>query len=260
MTPSRSLLLALALLAASCGNRSTDDDKASVPNPSPAGQGPHIADVSDPAKKTHAMNGANVSVTGVVVTAVDNNDETRDGKSRGAIYVQDLESHAAFAGIELYKPSFVPASLVVGPGDVVDLTGQYQENHTLGSTVTFPNMDVLPEIGTPSGSFRFESAAPDPTPIPISDLLSFETGRKWIGQLVIIKDVTLTAAVTNSNGRITAPIAAPGDGGNDAPTITNELMQIDSYAAGQHFTSVTGIVTYFYNLHIAPRSKADIIQ
>jgi hypothetical protein len=258
MRLSRGFLFAATLLAA-CGNRSNENDPATIPHPSAAGQGPHIADVSDPSKSTHAMNGAQVTVTGVVVTAVDTNDETRDGKSRGAIYVQDLESHAPFAGMELYKPSFVPASLVVGPGDVLDLTGQYQENHTLGSTVTFPNMDVLPEIGTPTSTFRFESQAPDPTPISVSDLQSFDTGRKWIGQLVIIKDVTLQAAVANSNGRLTAPIAAAGDGGANAPTITNELMQIDTYPMGQHFTSITGIVTYFYSLHIAPRSKADII-
>jgi hypothetical protein len=255
----RASFVGLTLLAASCGNRSDQNDQAVAAHPSPAGEGPHIADISDPSKMTHALNGAQVTVTGVVVTAVDNNDETRDGKSRGAIYVQDLESHAPFAGIELYKPSFVPASLVVGPGDVLDLAGQYQENHTLGTTVTFPNMDVLPEIGTPSGNFRFESASPDPTPIQIADLESFATGRKWIGQLVIIKDVTLTAAVTNSSGRLTATFGAAGDAGNGAPTITNELMQIDTYPAGQHFTSITGIVTYFYSLHIAPRSKADIV-
>jgi len=100
----------LALLVPACGNRDSDDDKPSTPQPSAAGAGPHIADISDPGKKTHAAPNANVNVTGVVVTWVDQFDETNDGKSRGTIYVQDLESHAPFAGIGLFAPTFVPSA------------------------------------------------------------------------------------------------------------------------------------------------------
>ena len=195
-----------------------------------------------------------VTVTGVVVTAVDEYDETQDGKSRGTIYVQDLESHAPFAATSLFSPTFVPASLVVGPGDVLDLNGQYQENATLGTTVTFPAGEVLPQISHPTGTFRFEYKAPDPTPIDWHDLQQYATGRKWIGQLVVVTDLTLTAAVVTSDGRQSGVF---GTGEN--PAITNELTPINAYPKGQKLKSVTGLVTYFYNLHIAPRSSADIV-
>lgn len=248
----------LLALAAACGSRSSDNDPASVPTPNAAGDGPHIADISDPGKKTHATPNANVSVTGVVVTWVDQFDETNDGKSRGTIYVQDLESHAPFAGIGLFAPTFVPASLVVGPGDVLDLTGQYQENATLGSTVTFPKGDVLTQLAHPTGTFRFEYRAPDPTPIDWKDLNQFSTGRKWMGQLVTLTDVTLADAVTVSKGRASAPLTT-AEAGAEVPTLTNELVQLDAYPKGQKFKTITGIVTYFFNLHIAPRSKADLV-
>jgi len=248
----------LALLVPACGNRDSDDDKPSTPQPSAAGAGPHIAAIADPGKKTHAAPNANVNVTGVVVTWVDQFDETNDGKSRGTIYVQDLESHAPFAGIGLFAPTFVPSSLVVGPGDVLDLAGQYQENATLGTTVKFPVGEVLTQIAHPTGTFRFEYKSPDPTPIDWHDLINFSTGRKWMGQLVTLKDVSLAAAVTVSNGRASAPLTV-AEGGAEVPTMTNELTPLDAYPAGQKFKTVTGIVTYFFNLHIAPRSKADLV-
>lgn len=258
----RSWLLApaavLILLGVACGSRSSDNDLPTPPAPNAAGGGPHVSDISDPSKQTHAKANANVSVTGVVVTYVDQFDETNDGKSRGTIYVQDLESHAPFAGIGLFAPTFVPASLVVGPGDVLDLTGQYQENATLGTTVTFPMGDVLTQLAHPTGTFRFEYKAPEPTSIDWHDLNAFATGRKWMGQLVTIKDVTLAAGVTVSKGRASAPLTV-AEAGAEVPTLTNELVQLDAYPQGQKFKSVTGIITYFFNLHIAPRSKADLV-
>ncbi len=258
----RSLVVATAAvlfaLAPACSGRS-NNDPPSTPTPSAAGNGPHIADISDPAKDTHAKDKANISVTGVVVTWVDQFDETSDGKSRGALYVQDLESHAGFAGVGLFAPTFVPASLVVGPGDVLDLSGQYQENATLGSTVTFPTGEVLTQIAHPTGTFRFEYKSPDPTAIDWHDLNTFAIGRKWMGQLVTITGVTLTAAITVSKGRASAPLSAAVAGGSQPPTLTNEFVQLDAYPAGQKFKSITGIVTYFYNLHIAPRTTADLV-
>ncbi len=258
----RSWLLApaaiLLVLAAACGSRSSDNDPPTPPAPNAAGAGPHVSDISDPGKKTHAKANANVQVTGVVVTFVDQFDETTDGKSRGTIYVQDLESHAPFAGIGLFAPTFVPSSLVVGPGDVLDLAGQYQENATLGTTVTFPVGDVLTQLAHPTGTFRFEYKSPDPTPIDWHDLNTFATGRKWMGQLVTITDVTLATAIAFSKGRASAALTT-AEAGAEIPTLTNELVQLDAYPQGQKFKSITGIITYFYNLHIAPRSKADLV-
>ena len=65
-------------------------------------------------------------------------DETHNGKSLGTIYVQDpqLDGRRTRAS-SLYAPAFNPGDLRVGPGDVLDLQGPYEELTTLGSTVTF---------------------------------------------------------------------------------------------------------------------------
>ena len=31
-------------------------------------------------------------------------------------------------------------------------------------------------------------------------------------------------------------------------------------AENQQFASITGVVTYFFNLHVAPRSAADVVK
>jgi hypothetical protein len=50
---------------------------------------------------------------------------------------------------------------------------------------------------------------------------------------------------------------------NDIPSISNELYDMKTLGPalqqGQVAASVTGIVTYFYAFHIAPRSAADIV-
>ena len=49
--------------------------------------------------------------------------------------------------------------------------------------------------------------------------------------------------------------------GPKAPTTVNELMDLAplKIAAGTKLKSLTGIVTFFCNLHIAPRTPADVV-
>jgi hypothetical protein len=199
-------------------------------------------------------------VSSAVVTAVDNFDETNDGKSRGTIWLQDVDKADGFAGISLFSPSFIPANLRLAPGDVVDLNGQYVEQKTIGSTVNF-DPAFLPQLVKPSVTFRYETKPPEPKVIPVTDLDTFATGRKWIGQLVTVQNVTVAGAPstdTKKTGRITAAFTAD----KNSPVISNELTPIaeNAFPAGTTFKSVTGVVTFFFNLKIAPRSAADLVQ
>jgi len=56
-------------------------------------------------------------------------------------------------------------------------------------------------------------------------------------------------------------VTYPFSSGQNAPAISNELydLQPTAYTDGQVLTSVTGIVTFFFNLKIAPRSDSDIV-
>lgn len=251
----RALTPALALLTVvACSSPSNDPPAPYTPNV--LGQGMRLREVQDPSKK---LANANVSVSSCVVTAVDNFDETHDGKSRGTIYLQDADHGGPLGAISLYSPSFQPTSLRLGPGDVVDLDGQYVEQMSIGSTVNFaPNF--LPQMSKPITTFRFEIGAPAPTVINLSDLMTFPTGRQWIGQLVTVNDVTVGGALSvDTKGRVTALF----DGTNaNGAAISNELfdLQANAFPTGTHFKSITGLVTFFFNLKIAPRSAADLVQ
>jgi hypothetical protein len=238
-------------------------------DPDPLGQGMRIREVQAPGPMPPASPNANatLTVTSAVVTAIDTFDETMDGKSRGTIYLQDEDQALPLSGVSTFSPTFQPSNLRLFPGDVVDIHGQYVELKKLGTTVDF-GTNFLPQFDKPNILFRTETTKlPAPAMIPIEDLFAFPTGRKWIGMLVTATNVTVESA-TSSKGRVTYLIDPPATcpptqcplGG--APAIDNELYNLDAmaYGTGTTFKSVTGIVTFFFNLKIAPRSPADLVQ
>ncbi len=237
-------------------------DQPAPYNPNVLGTGMRLRYVQD---DTNGLANQDANVTSVVVTAVDNFDETKDGKSRGTVYVQDVDldptnpPNCALGAISLYSPTFIPADLRLAPGDVVDMAGQYVEQTTLGSTVTFPAGTFLPQMNKPTVQGSYEMQVPAPVVINLSDLNDFSTGRKWIGMLVQVQNVTVAQAPTgDGTGRVVATFGAFASG----PQISNELydLQPAAFPANTTFKSVTGLVTFFFNLKIAPRSAADLVQ
>ena len=81
--------------------------------------------------------------------------------------------------------------------------------------------------------------------------------------LVTIENVTLTAPFVEGmsqgvpTGRVTGALTADTE---DGPAISNENVAIGltQYASNQTFTSVTGIVTWFFSYHVAPRTLDDL--
>jgi hypothetical protein len=244
--------LALVVTAAACSQRPGDDPAPS--SPSVLGHGKRLRDVQQP---NAGFVNQQVLVTSAVVTAVDNFDETGDGKSRGTIYLQDVDVAGPYAGISLFAPSFQPANLRLAPGDVVDLNGQYVEQQTIGTTVNFAPF-FLPQLVQPATTFRYETAVPQPVEIPLTDLNDFNTGRKWIGMLVTIKNVTVEMApIADKTGKRRTAAFSSDKG---SPAVSNELFEFENFPAGQTFKSLTGIVTFFFNLKLAPRSAADLVK
>ncbi|MFO0672838.1 MAG: hypothetical protein U0235_25015 [Polyangiaceae bacterium] len=258
---------ALVFVLGACTNRVGEGDTPADPTANPLGNGTRVRDVQNPA---NGNAGKTFDMTAVTVLAVDQYDETGDGKSRGTIWVQDFGSTDPFSGVSLYSPVLVPASLRLAPGDVVDLSGQYAEVTALG-TNRFAAGTFLPQIVTPTTKLRFEGPVPTPKEIDLDDLNKFETGRRWIGMLVVVKDVYAATAVildpASNRGSVT--LTKNGGGGPvtsaSAPTISNELTPLtaDTVSKGAKLASVTGVVTFFatsraINFHIAPRNGADI--
>lgn len=255
-------LAASLLLLASCSGGTGDPPSVKVLGP-PVGDGKRIREVANPDIKDRPGPGSEVTVTGVTVVAVDTFDETKNGRSRGTIYVQDLGSTEPYSGIGLFAPAFVPGDLRVAAGDVLDLRGEYQENKNIGTAI-FPEGQVLPQLARPVAQFRYDFTPPPPVEIDVKDLLDYSKGRRWIGMLVKVKDVTLDGRLSENNGRVTGFLTAKGTAADDRnrPTVTNELYDLKAgdAAENQQFASITGVVTYFFNLHVAPRSAADVVK
>jgi hypothetical protein len=79
---------------------------------------------------------------------------------------------------------------------------------------------------------------------------------------VVVQNVSLTGPLSfdSSGFRVSGTITS--DTGQNGLTITNELfdMKKSDYQVGQKFASITGVVTYFFNFHIAPRSRDDLVM
>jgi hypothetical protein len=264
-----------AMAALSCGSRAGNDKSQDQSVPSPYGVGVRIRAFQNPSSPGFLAAEAPVRVTGAVFTQIDTFDETNDGKSRGSVYIQDADAttlpdaERAYSGLPLFAPSFIPTDLRLSPGDVLDFAGTFTRTTSIGAAVFTPPQ-FLPQLSRAVGSARFDHiASPEPTVIDVNDLTDFETGKKWIGMLVTVKNITVLAPPFPSRGRLTAIIAGDPDvaiGPNSPekqklPVVSNELYDVkaEEIGAGKTYASLTGICTYFFNLKIAPRSPADLV-
>lgn len=266
----RLALSALFLVPVVVACSSLSQDPAAPPASDPLGTGVRIASIQNPSSSDYAQavanpsKGVQVDVSSVVVNWIDTFDETRDGKSVGTVYIQDVGSSAPYAGISLFEPSYVPASLRLLAGDVLDVAGPYEEVPSIGSAV-FNTGTSLPQLAKPVGTFRYEFQTPPPTPISLSDINenNYAKGRQWEGMLVTMTDITIAGCNIDTAGQRVTCLMGQGDASIDlnAASISNELynLQPGDFAAGTHFSSVTGIVTWFYSYHLAPRTVADLV-
>jgi hypothetical protein len=273
---------ALFGVAVGCGGREGDPPAyLDIPDPNgscdPAGKCNRIHLIANPALKTKVAHETEVSVASSVVVAVDTYDETRDGRSDGTIYVADLGSTEPYSGISLFNPTFVPGNLRVGAGDALDLRGTYQENGD--RPIKFAPGAALVQLANAIGTFRFDASVTAPRDIDINDLADYKKGRQWLNMIVRVKNVVLQrdfvvrkeCATTSSACRASAQLLPETNSATrcddpfpKAPTIVNELMDIAVFdpplTKDTTIKELVGLVTFFCNLHIAPRTSADIVR
>ncbi len=273
MVSARPVLLLLA--AAACNTLQADPPAPYQANP--LGNGLRLAQVQDPGSPDHHACGSNVtgcqavSISSLAVTWLDTFDETMDGKSAGTLYIQDVGEPHPFGGIGCYEANYVPGDFRPIPGDVLDFTGPYQEATSVGAAM-FDPMTFLPQLYKPVATARYEYQAPAPVMLTVNDLNenspapdgNFAHARQYLQMLVTVPDVTVGAGgVDNSGKRVSYPaLDANGQAIPNGVSISNELFDLkkDAFPAGTHFKSVTGIVTWFFTFHIAPRFPADFVQ
>lgn len=210
-----------------------------------------------------------VHVTGATVTARDDFDETGDGQI-GNVYMQDSFVPAIeYSGITVFEPAFSPPDLRVVEGDVMDLVGFFTE-FPGPSSFKFNFCRTLPET---SGAMelRFDAGGVEPLELEPKDLAGYENARRYFGMLVKVNNVTITNCdkdtdghcAEDDNGRFAAEFDVGGGiSQQDVPTISNELFDVyENVVIDEQMTlkSVTGIVTFFFATHVAPRSSADLV-
>jgi hypothetical protein len=262
--------LATLLCGASCGSRAGDP-------PSDAGAsnglgfGVRLRDIQSPEAKP--VDGTSVRIAGAKILHIDRFDETRDGKSAGTVYIQDEDATArmgdqrGYSGISIYQPKYIPADLRPQPGDVFDFAGKLSINPgppgVTDPTKFFPDNQVTRQLFQPVSVLRYDGPPATPIEIDANDLADYAaTGQRWMGMLVTIKNITIVSVPrADSRVRLTAIITGQDPEDRSAPVISNELFDLKSadIPQGKVFASITGIVTYFFNLKIAPRSAADLV-
>jgi hypothetical protein len=278
----RPLHLLFAVTLAACGGKlsgqTADDSPGDRPGdagtPSALGSGsrihnlvPQLTAVDGGLPPTSSpSSGETENITGASLIVIDDYDETNDGKSIGAVYVQDVGSTAPYSGIELYKPTYSPSNLLVAPGDVLDIAGLYQ-NYQYSA---FISDQIIPEMSEPVVTFRFEWTVPKPAVINPNDISGavatsadpkvFAQGLRWESMLVEVDNVTVTQ-VYPDKGRVFVYFTSDTQNG---PSIANQLMAIDptdpAFKVGTHFSKIIGVCAFFFSFTISPRSAADLVK
>jgi hypothetical protein len=260
--------LALVVPASACSSQ-TGDPPFNGGVPPVGGKDMQFKDISDPGLPAHGSYiNQSQPVSGAVVTAVDTFDETADGKGTGTLYMQDIGSADPYSGMSFFATTFNPGNLRVSVGDVLDLTGTYQEATNRGPTAMFPTGSVQSQMAFAIATFRYETKAPEPLDLKAEDLADFKTARRWIGMLVRLKNVPVPRTVyTAASGRVSVDLGSLPQAGNgcDAPfpkppQLVNDLVDLTPLNLGPNKTikSVVGVVGFFCSIHLAPRSLADV--
>jgi hypothetical protein len=272
------LAIACAISGGAVGCGSAGGGDLDHINNAPVALGTPIHDANDPTKPLVKLCGTYVNSScgptdvcpktcptlqakGVVVTGIDQYDETGDGKSIGNIYVQDPVQSGGqgtpYSGLTLFQTQLVPSDLPLQPGDGVDISGEYQPFPGPGTSL-FPV--TLPEMVKGSLSLSYEARPPEPVDITVDDLKDMKAGMSYVGRLVRMKNVTVS-------GPFTAPRReAPIDGTTSATgaivVMAGQFFAVDDPAgfgakSGSNYSAVVGVLNYFFNFKLCPRTPDD---
>lgn len=251
----RSSLFAFALLTVSACSSGGGDLNQLVENPKPLGN--PIATQAAPGEKRLA-DGQTIRARGVIVIAVDNYDDNGAG-AVGDIYVQDPvqtgPKGTPWSGLRLYRPSKNPPDLELAPGQGVDLVGQFVAFPGPPGSTPFGEGILVPQASNAALTLTYEAKPPEPVEITPADIADPVTGMQYASRLVRMRDVVLKADFGGAR-----PEAAIFDDTKDI-VLSAKLFPVNKDATiknGVTLKSVTGVLDYFYNFKLCPRSAADI--
>jgi len=263
---SRHLLTSALFVLVACRGSGSGDD-GTTPDAPPNVNDAKIQDIQNPDNRIPI--GANVSLNGVVVTAIDTYAERADGTRKGNIWIEEPEG-GPYSGVLVFgAPADQVANLAVG--DVIDIAGAAKTEFALTGTTGDPTPRTTTELQPGDTGTILITKVSSGTPLvpddvdviaiaQMDDSGTRPTARdnefeKWEGVLIRVQQVSQVSTVglismeaNFQKFRIT--------GGYEldtslAPFPTNAT--IDTC-----YASITGIGDYFFNWKLLPRETSAI--
>ncbi len=213
--------------------------------------------------------GAPVTLLAAQVTAVDAYDETQSGRT-GTLWAEEVtapgdptdrfapcpllaDRSGRVCAISMFSPTFSPAGYRPAVGDLVNIVGGAYNEFTCAPCGTeFSDGNFLPQVSG-AALVRAGVAPPiAPVPVTVDEILAHY--RELMGVLVTVEGVTASTDPDPRFGEVV--IAGSGRG---ALTLAPQLTPIPGARAGTRWERVTGVVTYFYNPKLLPRSPGDLV-
>ncbi|HEX4453796.1 MAG TPA: hypothetical protein VH143_23155 [Kofleriaceae bacterium] len=216
--------------------------------------------------------GTPVSLQGVIVTAVD-----AFGTRQGDIWVEE-PGGGPFSGVLIFPPAALQATAVaLQVGDIITLTGGEKDDFALTGSNADPTGRTDTEVEQISGgkmaiTVTGQGTAPAPQTIDLTAIgklydpaqgsagggAAFTAAwQMWEGVLVTATNVDAFGApkTFGSGGADQYDLDISGDGELEGSLtdITMSGIKVDTCLA-----TLTGVVDYFYNFLIYPRSSSDI--
>jgi hypothetical protein len=212
-----------------------------------------------PATVVNIQNGmiptsSQVSLTGVVVTAVAKFKNAASTTQETRVWVADSATAAPYNGVLVFKATISGTNNAsidnLVPGDIVDVSGLVTEFH-----------DETEIAGTTTIVRTGTGPAPTPVVLPLATLLDPAMAEQYEGVLVKIENTKVVSTNPDSAG-------TPPDVGEWTVGTAGAALRIDDImfkrptdlAVDQCFASITGALDFtFSNYKIEPRAVADTV-
>jgi predicted extracellular nuclease len=257
-------LLALPAFSAACRDSDDGDDGGGgTPDATPSGTpdgGPDNPDDTTVYEiQGDLAEDLPVNVRGVVVVAIDTH-----GSRTGTFYVAEPTGPREYSGVAVFG---APVSQLadIRVGDLVDIEGAIKDEFIYGNAADFgPSLTQLraPQGGTFSVEKVGTGTVPEPVafdPVAIGAITPEEAMKAawepWEGVLVKATNTSVTSALRQIGDDVTLKefqIAT-------TTRVDSGLTELPTVAIGDCYTSITGIVDYFYEFKIVPRQAADLV-
>jgi len=256
MRSSRIALLS-SLIVASVACRSSSSN--STADGSGGGDAAAFVKIQDIQSDTMPV-GTKVSVQGVVVTAIDNY-----GAKTGDIWVEEPEG-GAFSGVHVYNaPVAIVATLSVG--DIVTITGGVKAEFALASDTSGRTLtEIEPPMGGMLGMTKTGTGTvPAPQVIDalaigqMSDPARSNEWEKWEGVLVTMTNVSALSVPTCVGSACSDPLLQNFGITGVAKAESSLAAFPTGIARDQCLASLTGVVDYFFDYLVLPRSTTEVM-